>query len=173
MMHARVLFVIFFFVTSAAFAAEPARTRQLASHAQSPPATIADISWLQGHWTGKALGGETEEMWMPPKGGVMLGMYRLIKDGKPVFYELLTFAEERGSLVLRLKHFEPDLTGWEEKAESRRFALVAKEPGAVYLEGMTFIRNRDDSITVYVAVDRNGTISEERFDYRRASATPR
>ena len=172
-MQARLLFMVCLFAATATFAAEPARTRQLAPGAQSPPATIADISWLQGHWTGKALGGETEEMWMPPKGGVMLGMYRLIKDGKPVFYELLTFAEERGSLVLSLKHFEPNLTSWEEKAESRRFALVGKEPGVLFLEGMTFIRNPDDTITVYVAVDRNGKLSEEKFDYRRASAMPR
>jgi hypothetical protein len=149
-------------------AADAPQTRQLAANARSPAASIEDIAWLQGHWAGKALGGDTEEMWMPPRHGVMLGMYRLIKDGKPVFYELLTFSEENASLVLNLKHFEPNLTSWEEKAESRRFKLVAKAPGTLYFEGMTFIRNDDDTITVYVAVDRYGKVSEERFDYKRA-----
>lgn len=152
-------------------AADGGQTRQLAPNAKSPPAKIDDIAWLQGHWTGKALGGDTEEMWMPPRAGAMLGMYRLIKDGKPVFYELLTFSEEGGSLVLTLKHFEPNLTSWEEKAESRRFAFVAKEGNALFFEGMTFIRNGTDGVTAYVAINRNGKVGEERFDYRRAAAT--
>ena len=38
---------------------------------------------------------------------------------------------------------------------------------------MTFIRKDADSLTVYVAVDRNGKVSEERFDYRRAQTLPR
>jgi hypothetical protein len=154
-------------IAAVAHAAEAPQTRQLAAGAKSPPATIADIAWLQGHWVGQALGGDTEEMWMPPQHGVMLGMYRLIKNGKPVFYELLTFSEEGGSLMLNLKHFEPNLTSWEEKAQSRKFALVAKEPGKLYFEGMTFIRNGDDGITAYVAIDHDGKVTEERFDYRR------
>jgi hypothetical protein len=152
---------------SAAHAADAPRTRQLEANGKPPPATIADIAWLQGHWRGTALGGDTEEMWMPPQHGVMLGMYRLIRNGAPVFYELLTMSEEQGSLVLNLKHFEPNLTSWEEKAESRRFKLVAKEPGIMYFEGMTFIRSSDDTVTVYVAIQRGEQVTEERFDYRR------
>ena len=167
-MRTRLLSIVLLVLACQLHAADAPQTRQLAANAKSPPAKIADIAWLQGHWVGKALGGDTEEMWMPPQHGVMLGMYRLIKDGKPVFYELLTFAEEGGSLMLNLKHFEPNLTSWEEKAQSRKFALVAKEQGKVYFEGMTFIRNSDDSITAYVAIDHDGKVSEERFDYRRA-----
>jgi hypothetical protein len=167
-MHIRFLWIPFLLIASVVHAADAPQTRQLAANAKSPPAKITDIGWLQGHWVGKALGGDTEEMWMPPQHGVMLGMYRLIKDGKPVFYELLTFSEEGGSLVLNLKHFEPNLTSWEEKAQSRKFALVAKEPGKLFFEGMTFIRQDENSVTAYVAIGRDGKVSEERFDYRRA-----
>jgi hypothetical protein len=37
-----------------------------------------------------------------PAGGVMRGMYRLVIDGKPSFYEFLHLAEDQGSLVLKL-----------------------------------------------------------------------
>jgi hypothetical protein len=171
-MHVRFLSIALLVVAGHIHAADGPQTRQLAANTTSPPAKIADIGWLQGHWIGKALGGDTEEMWMPPQHGVMVGMYRLIKDGKPVFYELLTFSEEGGSLVLNLKHFEPNLTSWEEKAESRKFALVATAPGVLYFEGMTFIRKDNDNITTYVAIDHNGKVSEERFDYRRAPVSP-
>jgi hypothetical protein len=131
------------------------------------PATIADMAWLAGHWTGQALGGHTEEMWTPPSHGTMLGLYRLIKDGKPVFYELVTLVEENGSLVIRLKHFHPDMRGWEEKDKSVSFALVAKEPGAVHFEGMSF-HPKGDTLTVYLAIGgKDGSVREETFTYQR------
>lgn len=84
------------------------RTFRLKPATASPPATLADMAWLAGHWTGEALGGQSEEIWSEPAAGSMMGMYRLIRDWKPVFYELLTIVEEHGSLKLRLKHFNPD-----------------------------------------------------------------
>ena len=69
---------------------------------RSPAATLAAMDWLVGRWVGNALGGEVEEVWSAPAGGAMMGMYRLVKDGAPVFYELLTIVEDNGSLVMRL-----------------------------------------------------------------------
>ena len=69
------------------------------------------MKWLIGHWKGTGLGGVSEEIWAEPAGGVMMGMYRLILNGKPSFYEFIHLAEENGSLVMKLKHFNPDLTG--------------------------------------------------------------
>ena len=146
------------------------RTYKLAAGAPSPPATIADMAFLAGHWTGPALGGTSEEIWSPPAHGTMMGMYRLLRDGKPVFYELLTLVEEGGSLTLRLKHFHPNLVGWEEKDESVSFPLVKKEPGAVHFDGMSF-HPRGDELVVYLAIrQKDGSVREETFKYRRASS---
>ena len=49
-------------------------------------AAIADMSWLAGTWTGGGLGGVSDEVWTEPRGGVMMGMYRMTKSDKPVFY---------------------------------------------------------------------------------------
>jgi hypothetical protein len=62
-------------------------------------------------------------------------MYRLVRDRKPIFYELLTIVEENGSLMLRLKHF--NLTGWEDKLKTIDFPLVAKAEGAIQRCGNT------------------------------------
>ena len=75
----------------------------------------------------------------------MMGMYRLVRDGKPVFYELLTLVEENGTLMLRLKHFHPDLKGWEEKGHTVEFPLVALADGAVHFEGMSFHPRGNDA----------------------------
>jgi Domain of unknown function (DUF6265) len=150
------------------------RTFKLAKGGKQPAATIADMAWLAGHWTGQALGGTSEEMWSPPAHGTMMGMYRLLKDGKPVFYELLTLVEENGSLVLRLKHFHANLAGWEEKDQSLAFPLVAKEPGAMHFDGMSFHPQGRDGLTVHLAIgQKDGKVREETFTYKRVEPPAR
>jgi hypothetical protein len=144
------------------------RTLKLRTGSKSPHATLSDVEWLAGHWVGPALGGEAEEIWSPPKAGSMMGMYRLVRDSKVVFYELLTLVQDGGSLVLRLKHFNPDLTGWEEKQKTVDFRLVARGEGIVQFEGMSFHREGDAKLTVYLAIEgADGALHEEAFRYAR------
>lgn len=136
----------------------------------SPAATLAQMKWLQGRWTGKALGGEVEEVWTAPQAGAMLGIYRLVRDDKPVFYEFMTLVEEEGSLVMRLKHFNPDLTGWEEKDQTEAFRLVALEDDAVHFEGLS-MHIDGDLLTVHLAIEnKDGTLEEATFRYERIDA---
>ena len=145
-----------------------ANTLRLSPDQKSPPATIADMEWYAGRWTGSGLGGLNEEIWSPPRDGTMMGMYRMIKDGKPVFYELLLITEENGSLAIKLKHFHPDLRGWEERDASVRFPLVAKRDGRIYFDGMTFERIGADRVKVYLAIEhKDGRVREETFEYSR------
>jgi hypothetical protein len=149
-------------------AQEPSHTRQLGDQA-SPPATLSDIAWLQGHWTGEGLGGVSEEIWSPANGGVMMGMYRLLKDGKPVFYEFLMLVEENGTLAMKLKHFNPDFSGWEEKTGFVTFKLVAVEPRAVHFSGLSFYREGDNELRIYLRLrDKDGKTREELFRMKRA-----
>jgi hypothetical protein len=155
-----------FAATSAA--ADTANTKSLAPGAASPAATLADVAWITGHWRGTGLGGEAEEIWSAPKAGAMMCAFRVIKDGKPWFYEITLIAEDKGSLVLRVKHFNADLTGWEEKAVVQNFPLVKVETNAVYFDGITYRRRADGGMDVYVSIHhRDGTVSEGQFRYAR------
>jgi Domain of unknown function (DUF6265) len=149
--------------------ATTANTLRLSPGQKSPAATIADMEWYAGRWTGSGLGGLNEEVWSPPRNGTMMGMYRMIKDGNPIFYELLLITEENGSLAIKLKHFHADLRGWEERDASVRFPLVAKRDGRIYFDGMTFERIGADRVKVYLAVEhKDGKVQEETFEYSRA-----
>ena len=135
----------------------------------APRATLADFAWLAGHWTGTGLGGSSEEMWMPAAGGAMLGSFRQMKDGAVVFYELLTFVERDDTVVLRLKHFNADLTGWEEKAQVLEFRLVELTATKAVFDAMTFLRDGDDAfrVTLRIRDRKTGDVREEVFQYRR------
>ena len=138
-----------------------------------PAATLDAVAWMAGGvWRGDGLGGVTEESWSQPAAGAMMGMFRLVKGGaegraEVAFYEFLTMVEEGGSLVLKLKHFNADLTGWEEKGGFVTFRLVRVTPDAIYFDGLTFRREGPDKMTIFLALrDANG-VREEIFRYAR------
>lgn len=134
----------------------------------SPHASIQDMAWLEGRWCDADATRISEENWSAPRNGTMLGMYRHLIDGRPVFYELLTLVEENDSLVLRLKHFHPDLRGWEERDESTQMRLVARIAGDLYFDGLTFSPQATGSLTIYLAVQRlNAAVREEVFRFDR------
>lgn len=140
--------------------------------AKIAPGRLADAEWLVGHWVGEGLGGKLDEVYLPPAGGALSGTFRLVKDGKVLFYELMTLVERDGGLVYRLKHFGPDLAGWEgqEAAATQEFPLVKLEPGVLWFGGMTLRRTGPDAMTIWVLIEekRSGKAPhEERFDYRR------
>lgn len=136
---------------------------------KSPKATLADIAWLSGHWRGEAFGGITEEIWSPPLGDSMMGSFKLVSEGKTSFYEICQLVEENGSLSFRLKHFNSDLTGWEEKNEREEFPLVKVEKNAVYFDGFTIKRISANEIHMYVVISDEGEAEEVEFKYFRFS----
>ncbi len=134
----------------------------------SEKASLADMAWLAGSWTGTGFGGVNEELWSKPNGGAMVGTYRLIKDGKAVFYEMMMLVEREDSIVLRLKHFNPDFTGWEEKDKSVDFKFVNKAGSRMNFSGLTFDKVSGDKLNIYLALkQKDGSVKEEVFSMTR------
>lgn len=143
-------------------------TIKLAEGQTGAMASLADMAWLAGAWTGEGLAGVSEEMWSKPAGGAMVGTYRLIKDGRPVFYEICWIVEQEGTLVLRLKHFNADLTGWEEKDKTVDFSFIKKEGERVYFSGLTFEKAGKSRLNIYLALrQKDGSVKESVFTMRR------
>lgn len=162
--------IVFAGFSQSVIAQEPLtkNTLKLGEGKKSPAATIAEMEWFAGHWTGDAMGGISEEIWSPPKNGVMMGMYRLVANGKPVIYEFMTIVEENGSLVLRLKHFSGNMTAWEEKNKTVDFPFVGKIDGVLHFQGMAFRPDGKNGVTIYLAErGKDGQYSEEIFNYKR------
>lgn len=134
----------------------------------SPSATLEDVSWIQGHWMGKALGGITEEIWSPPLGDSMMFSFKLVVDGKVSFYELGHIQQQGETLLLQLKHFGGDLRGWEEKDEMVNFKLVKLEGNRLYFDDFTFEKISPEEMNIYVVIgNSDGTEDEVKFNYKK------
>lgn len=131
-------------------------------------ATIEEVSWISGHWTGEAFGGITEEIWTPPLGNSMMCAFKLVNEDSIVFYELCTISEKEGTLILRLKHFHEDLKGWEEKDEVQEFPLVKLGKNIAFFDGFTFEKVDDEHLNIYVRISEGEKIEEVPFYYSKA-----
>ncbi|RED42699.1 carbohydrate binding protein with CBM9 domain [Winogradskyella eximia] len=128
---------------------------------------LENIAWIAGTWHGEAFGGITEEIWSEPSGGSMMATFKLINDGKVTFYEIEVIREVENSLILQLKHFGPDLKGWETKDETVDFPLIEITENKVVFEGMSFEKNSDNEMNVYVDIKDNGKTETVKFNYRK------
>ncbi len=139
-----------------------------AAQAQTAPAArIEDASWLAGRWVGEGFGGQMEETWAPPIGGQMVGHFRYWRDGQPQFYEIMLMDLVEGGVRMRVKHFNPDFTGWEERGEWHAFEPVSAGPDALVFNGLEIRREGADQIVMRLRMRRGETVSEEILRFRR------
>ena len=126
-----------------------------------PAASINDVAWIAGHWHGNALGGKFEETWNPPFAGSMVGMFKFAEGEQVQFYELLTIVEKDGALLLRLKHFDKDLNGWEEKDKSVEFPLKSLNETTASFDGLIFQKIDNATMHILVTVKQNEGATEK------------
>jgi len=107
---------------------------------------LPNYAWLAGNWTGDGFGGTSEELWsQPDANGTMMGTYRHHKgDGTLNFYEFLVL----DSTGLRLKHFNPDLEGWETKEDYLHFKAIEFTEDKIVLKGLVFERKSDTEMEI-------------------------
>lgn len=158
--------ILFLFLATISCTAQ--NTVSFTEGAISPKATLADVSWIVGHWRGEAFGGITEEIWSPPLGDSMMFVFKLVVDDKVQFYEVGGIRQVDKTLLLQLKHFNGDFKGWEEKNETIDFKLVKLEEDRIYFDDFTFEKIGDNEINIYVVIsDKDGSNEEVKFNYKK------
>lgn len=100
----------------------------------------------------------------------MMGMFKSVDGEKVRFYELLTIGPKGNSLALRLKHFGPDLVGWEEKDKALEFPLVSLSETEAKFDGLAFQKISGDEMHIVVQVGDASESRELKFECHRVKA---
>ena len=80
--------------------------------------TVDDLAWMTGHWSD----GKVEEIWIAPKGNLMLGMARTVRANGKASFEFLRIAKtEDGIAYIAQPGGQPPTS----------FKLVESKPGRV------------------------------------------
>ena len=123
------------------------------------------FKWLIGSWKGPGFGGVMEEVWsVPDMEGKMMGMFRhYSNEGEMKFYEFWIL-DETG---LKPRHFNPDMSAWEEKDDWIHFEMVETTPDKITLKGLVYERLEENRMKIYLTMNYGGEIKTEVFDMRR------
>jgi hypothetical protein len=151
-------------------AASPAQTS-----APAPSrAVLSDLSWMSGRWIDDSGGNLSEEIWSAPSGDSMMGMWRYVSGGQARIFEMLTISVEPAGIVLRLRHFDPELVAREDKATPVELSLIGWTPGEAVFEGpavgsrglvrLTYRNPSEDTLTS--TLEKDG--KKQEFSFRRA-----
>jgi hypothetical protein len=150
-----------------ASSSDAAETRRAVPGVEQPRASVAELEWLAGAWEGSGLLGPAREVYSPMTGGAIVGHFVQQSGDEIRFYELMLIRQDGNSLTYCVKHFNADLSGWEEKNEVQCFPLVARRRNAYYFDGLTIHRDGDDRMISTVRVDTPDGEHELVFHYRR------
>jgi hypothetical protein len=136
--------------------------------AQSPAAKLEDFGFLHGYWVGTGFGGVSEEMWMPGGKGSLFGIFKQSSEAGINFTEYMEITRLDERWVLRLKHFNPDFTGWEYSTDYVTFPLLAVAPNRVEFEGLTYSLIPPATLRIELHLsETDGSSSTANFELRR------
>ena len=100
-----------------------------------PTGSISDLAWMAGRWVDDSDGNLSEELWTPPSGDGIVGIWRWVVGGNAKLYEFLTITAEADGVVLRLRHFDRAGVGWEDKDHPLILKLLRSKQGEAVFEG--------------------------------------
>ena len=91
----------------------------------------------------------------------MVGLFKAWKNNEVTFYELETITVDSSGLALNVKHFNADLSGWEEKDKYERFAFVSAGKDEVVFKGLTYRKLSADTIKIILDMKKkDGSIHQ-------------
>jgi hypothetical protein len=67
--------------------------------AETQPADLDEIQWLTGYWTGEDGGTRMEEIWLPRRGNLMVGLHLDHFPSGRTFFEYLRIEQEGNSVI--------------------------------------------------------------------------
>ena len=137
---------------------------------------LSSLAWLAGDWRGTEKDLVSQEVWTEPAGDCMVGLWRMVVDGKLKVTEHLTIVQEATGLVMHLRHFDRAGIGWEEKDKPIVLRLVSGSETDFVFEDTSnpdrplrirYTRQADGTLATEVA---HGPYNTSRYTFRRAAA---
>jgi len=137
---------------------------------QTRKAGLTPLAFLSGRWVSEKSTEVQEENWSPVTGDSMIGNFRIVQSGRPIFYEFWAVEVDENRPVLKLKHFNSDLVGWEDKNASTKMPLISYSgDDAVFAEADGSVATLSSYVlTCTVHHVREGKGSDETFSLTKA-----
>ena len=126
---------------------------------------LDDLAWLAGTWSGPTGRATSEEMWLPPAGGAMLGLSRTIAGNRMVSFEYLRLvARPEGVFYIAQPGGRPPVEF--KLTRSTATEAVFENPQHDHPKVITYRRNADGSLTATIEGDEKGEHKKQEFRFQ-------
>ena len=126
------------------------------------------LGWLAGCWEGRGGGGRNQECWMPPEGGMMLGVSRVLSQRGTMFEFLRIAAHGEGLAYLASPRGKEAVAFTLVENDGRR--AVFTNPWHDFPQRIIYQRD-GDALTARVEAERDGEWRGFDVAWRRAEGT--
>lgn len=157
-MNATVALLVFALAAAQSPATPPAPAR----------ATLQQLAWLSGVWSGSMGRSSIEERWTPAGGGAMLAVSRTIANDRLVAFEFLRIVERDGGLVyIAQPNGKPPTEFVLTKIESR--AATFENPAHDFPKTIRYVEREDGKLEATIS----GSGGEKAQTFLFSRQTPR
>jgi hypothetical protein len=133
-----------------------------------PAATIERLGWLAGGWRAEKAGRVTEEQWMAPAGGVMLGMSRTVAKGRVVEYEFIQIRVGPGGDLFYVARPSGQAEATFKAASQADAEIVFENREHDFPQVIGYRLQADGSLLAWIeGVRADGTTRRVEYAYRR------
>jgi hypothetical protein len=136
------------------------------SAAEPPSTDVEALAWLAGCWERNLPDGSTEEHWMKPSGGSMLGMSRTVRGGRTTEFEFLQIGVVDGGLAYIARPSGQAEATFPLKAMTER-EVVFENPTHDFPQRIVYRHKADGTVTARIEGQMNGRLHGTDFPYRR------
>ena len=152
---------IFFFLFSLSLFAATSAAAQV-------PARLEQLAFMAGSWGGPSGSAEVEEVWLSPKGGLMLGLGRTVKDGKAVDWEFMRIEQQGATLVYLASPGGKPATPF--PLATLDATSAAFESSLEFPRRVSYRKNPDGTLTARIEGTRNGQPAAREWTWKRLEA---
>ena len=152
------------FVSTFLFVASDTTSQEVS---KSSAVKINELNWIAGNWSGDANGTITEEQWLEPRAGMMIGMNRMVfPNGKGTF-EFLRIAETENGIAYFASPNGKPATSFALKELSK--SKVVFENKAHDFPQRIIYERLEDTMMAMIEGEVNGKAQSMKWTWKRPS----
>ena len=127
---------------------------------------IEELSWMAGYWTSEHDGVFSEEFWMLPKGGLMVGSHRDVCAGKRTFFEYLRIEQTESAITYYGGPMGKTPTPFK-MIECNDRRVVFENKGHDFPQRIIYWRDIDEDLCARVEGDVEGKLRSEEWVWKK------
>lgn len=130
--------------------------------------TVDQLAWLAGKWRAMKAGRVTDEQWMAPGAGVMLGMARTIAKGKVLEHEFMQIREGPGGELFYVAQPSGQQTATFKMIEMTAQSVAFENKEHDFPQKITYALLSDGSVVAAIEGPGAGGVTKRiEFSYKR------